>query len=401
MIQMKYANLYVEKYDGKSLLLDFVQEGEFIYFRNSGDYAETMLLREYEPTQILFNNVQGLNIKDGDVILFPMETLQKIRREQIQNRNDRQRYCTIAFEIENGEEYLEDFKASSKVEYGKKKELEYRIKTTWPNGSPCALEHAGRIDELWALDVGQGSANFIFGQGRRLTIFDFGTYIYASNAQMKKIIDDYYIWLTSYNTCLIISHWDCDHYNILTSFDDSLLRKLCCVFVPEKVISLTAKQVVKKLKKNCRYIVAFSSPKRKMRGKVGLQIVRENTNYQLFMGETSSDTNKSGLALAVYGDNGVAMLTADHRNSQVWKDMYEQMKPCKEGKELHIVVPHHGGDCGRLYKKLSIKTAGVAAVSVGKNSYNHPNKKTLDYYESVGFEVKRTDWERKDIKIEL
>lgn len=397
---MEYANLYIEKYDGKNLLVDFVQESEFIYFWNNGDYSPSMRLRGYRPTQILFRDISGLKLQDGDVILFPMETLRKIRREEIQNRNERWRYFTIALEMENSAEYFETFNASEKVKYGKKKALEYHIKTTWEEGSPCSLDRPSRIDELWVLDVGQGSTNFIFGDNC-LTVFDFGTSMYASRLEIGSIINNYEHYLSSGNTSLIISHWDCDHYNILTACDESLLEKLCCVFVPEKAISLTAKQVIKKLEENCPHIVSYSSPKRKVKNRVGLQIVSENKNYQLFIGERSSDTNKSGLALTVYGNNGIAMLTADHRNSQIWKDMYEQMKPFKENKELHIVIPHHGADCGRFNKKVCIKNSGISAVSVGKNFYKHPNQKTLDYYESVGFEVKRTDWERKNIKIEL
>ena len=88
MIQIKYANLYIEKYDGQNLLVDFVQESEFIYFRNNGDYLPSMRLGEYEPTQLFFRDVSGLKLQDGDVILFPMETLRKIRREKTQNINE-------------------------------------------------------------------------------------------------------------------------------------------------------------------------------------------------------------------------------------------------------------------------------------------------------------------------
>lgn len=398
---LEYAHLYIEKYDGKNLLVDFAQEGEFIYFRNNGDYTPSMRLREYEPTQLLFRSISGLNLKDGDVILFPMEVLRKIRREETQNKNQIQVYATILFEIENGAEYFSIFQECPKVKYTQKKELEYYIKSKWEGDKPCSLEKINKITELYVLDVGQGSTNFIFGEDDYLTIFDFGTSMYASNKQIEIIIGDYYPWLRAYKTSLIISHWDVDHYNIISKLDDVILESMRCVFAPEKAISLTAKQVAKKLEKSCPRIVSCSSPKRKIRNRVGLQIVSENRNYQLFIGERSSDGNKSGLALTVYGENGIAMLTADHSNSQVWTDMYEQIKSRKENKELHIVVPHHGADCGRFNKKACIKNAGVATVSVGKNSYKHPNQKTLDYYENVGFEIKRTDWERTLIEIKL
>ena len=67
---------------------------------------------------------------------------------------------------------------------------------------------------------------------------------------------------------------------------------------------------------------------------------------------------------------------------------------------LNIVVPHHGGYCGKAKIKIPfpLKT-GLAVISVGKNSYKHPNQSCIDAYTTMGFEVERTDWERKNIKI--
>ena len=57
MINLNLAHLFVEQYTNDYLLVDFVEESEFIYFRDNGDYVETMTLREYEPTMLLFKNV--------------------------------------------------------------------------------------------------------------------------------------------------------------------------------------------------------------------------------------------------------------------------------------------------------------------------------------------------------
>jgi len=51
-------------------------------------------------------------------------------------------------------------------------------------------------------------------------------------------------------------------------------------------------------------------------------------------------------------------------------------------------------------KHLAVQ-AGVAAISVGKNTYKHPQQGTIDKYEDLGFEIKRTDWERKNIVIKM
>ena len=75
-MKLDLAHLFVEKYTNDYLLIDFVEESEFIYFRNNGDYIETMTLREeYEPTMLLFSNVGKLPLKEGDLFTVPMKYL--------------------------------------------------------------------------------------------------------------------------------------------------------------------------------------------------------------------------------------------------------------------------------------------------------------------------------------
>lgn len=70
--------------------------------------------------------------------------------------------------------------------------------------------------------------------------------------------------------------------------------------------------------------------------------------------------------------------------------------------KLNIVVPHHGGHCGKAkIKTPSPLMPGISAVSVGKNSYKHPNQSAINEYINNGFKVLRTDWERENIKIEM
>ncbi len=64
-------------------------------------------------------------------------------------------------------------------------------------------------------------------------------------------------------------------------------------------------------------------------------------------------------------------------------------------------MPHHGGKCGKIEISHLHANSGIAAISVGKNTYKHPNQATMDTYETLGFDVKRTDWERKNILIEM
>ena len=90
MINLNFAHLFVEQYTNDYLLVDFVEESEFIYFRNNGDYVETMTLREYEPTMLLFKHVGKLPLKEGELFTIPMEQLIEIKniyRNRIQRDN--------------------------------------------------------------------------------------------------------------------------------------------------------------------------------------------------------------------------------------------------------------------------------------------------------------------------
>ncbi len=252
--------------------------------------------------------------------------------------------------------------------------------------------------EICVADVGQGSTNFI-KNGTNLTIFDFGTSIYAKKIDMHNIISmhsPYFI-----NSCkifLVISHWDCDHYNLLTAVDDKFLKNIFCAYIPDKYITLTSKNVVNRLTCNCKKIVFFSSPVKKGK-KSGMQSIFKSKSYEFFIGEKDNKKNKSGLALVVYGSHSSIVFSADHTNYQIWNCMYPNIE---KKSVFHIVIPHHGGNCGKIMtKSIYPEKAGKAIVSVGKNFYRHPSQKTLDMYLTLGFEVIRTDWERHDVIISL
>ncbi len=281
-----------------------------------------------------------------------------------------------------------------------KQQLVKIIEGTWQNGRPCTLENLSNEIDIEVADVCQGSTNLI-QSNKNLTIFDFGASIFASKIELKRIADNIAYKLdVSCKTSLIISHWDCDHYNLLTVVDDAWLNNLCCVFFPAEVISLTSKQVVKRLLNKCNYICTLKSPSMK-KGTGGIVPIISRQNYVLYIGEKSKSTNKSGLALAIKSATDITILGADHNNKQIWVGVYPHLLSEFHFNRLNIVVPHHGGKCGKINLSHLSGNPSIAAISVGKNTYKHPNQSTIDTYETLGFDVKRTDWERKNILIEM
>lgn len=68
--------------------------------------------------------------------------------------------------------------------------------------------------------------------------------------------------------------------------------------------------------------------------------------------------------------------------------------------KINIVVPHHGGDCGKTPIPHEV-VSGDAAISVGSNMYGHPKPKTIASYADAGYMIKRTDRYGRDVFIRL
>lgn len=403
MIQFEKAHLYVEKYSraGQELLLDFVREDEFIYFKNRGDYTTGMHLSEYEPTMILvYGCSPKKSLRDGAILTLDMNRLIGMHNEWdfASNNNAFDHPATVFLEIQDGASFskLIDDPDTSSVSMHIKEEYIIHLNSSW-NGVPCALNNLGENIEVSVWDVGQGNTNCI-SDGTNLTLFDFGTSVYYSKNKQNTILNAHRDFIINHRrVSLIISHWDVDHYNLLCAVPDEFLRNICCVFYPSSGIGLTMMQVAARIKKNCHYRVAIIPPPKTSR-KCGIRKVFEGGKYALFTGENSKNKNNSGLLLSVYNNKATAFLTGDHSNYQVWNQLYTAFAMKKN--KLHIVVPHHGGDCGNTPIPHGI-TTGVSAISVGSNTYGHPKVKTINSYINEGFKVIRTDRYGQDIIIKL
>lgn len=402
---IEYVTLYVEKYYNSKLLLDFTVEREFLYFAYNGNYTENMRLDQYEATMLYFSNVEDLALAEGDIIVVSMRQLVNHKRYAnqlyVDNIQDSEVPYNIFMSFENGGWLAELFNTGEAFKNNRlQRQLSEYVEGTWQIGSPCALNQLPDTFDVEVVDVGQGSTNLIHSNDV-LTIFDFGANIFASKSKLKSIADEITCKFdNSYITSLIISHWDCDHYNLLTVLDDSWLKRVCCVFFPAEVITLTSKQVVRRLINNCSYICTFKSPAAK-KGTPKIIPIISKPNYALYIGTKSKSINKSGIALAIKRSKDITIFGADYTNKQIWECIYPHITGGNDYERTNIVVPHHGGKCGKINISCCDINPGIAAISVGKNTYKHPAQVTIDIYENLKFDVKRTDWERKNILIEM
>lgn len=262
MKNIKYANLYVEKYTNNYLLLDFITEKEFIFFRHNGDYLESMRLNEYSPSMLLFNKVKNISVSEGDILTIPMQELinhKKSHSVNFSQRNQEEKQFNGIFMVFDNAEWLENL-FSSKLAYKNNRLLNNLVEYVdgkWNNGTPCALDSLDENICVEIVDVGQGNTNLIYDR-YNLAIFDFVASIYVTESALKNIVSAIQNRFDNfYKASLIISHWDYDHYNLLTAIDEQILNNFCCIFIPSVIISLTAKQMVNKLTSNCKYIRTF------------------------------------------------------------------------------------------------------------------------------------------------
>ena len=56
-----------------------------------------------------------------------------------------------------------------------------------------------------------------------------------------------------------------------------------------------------------------------------------------------------------------------------------------------LVAGHHGSGDATCEELLAATTPEIAVISVGKNSYGHPNNETLRRLEQFGCRIYRTD----------
>lgn len=132
------------------------------------------------------------------------------------------------------------------------------------------------------------------------------------------------------------------------------------------------------------------------------KIINLSDSVSLYMGEKSSNVNRSGLLILVNGDNKTekqAILTADHH----WLQIAEFNKKINN-LPLLVVTPHHGGEAGRFESTIKniIKRSGFLKLCTScyerGNSYGHPRNDLLAFIENPTY-AKKIEHKRTDIAL--
>lgn len=413
MDKFSYIHLYVEKFDRYEnfILLDFVSDSEFLNFAKQLDYSINK--QQYFSSMLLLDQValkEGPFPKEGAVYKVPMAFLLELRGNY--SFYSEGQSAVFAFKYEgNPVNSVRDRQDLPRLFQQEVSALPftYNLSSTW-KGAPCGAESLNQDIEVVVKQVGQGSWNEIKSQGRCRVVFDLGGSIFYSKDEVKALLGNDPF---KDNPTLIISHWDIDHYNLLAVASDDDLKKLCCIYVPSESISRTSKQMAKRLEKNCQYLCAIESlSTRKLKRRVSLNVEYQGAQYVLMAGEASKNKNLSGLALIVWNNNSCMFFCADHSYQQVFQDMKTAFSEATKkliakkamlggGHACHMVVPHHGGNAGKINNSYFFEVPGKALVSTGKNNYGHPFECVRTEMCDMGFQWIRVDFSKGDIKIIL
>lgn len=240
--------------------------------------------------------------------------------------------------------------------------------------------------KLIACDVGQGDAILaIYGN---LEILNDG----GPDSKVIECLDKYMPYWDREIELVILSHPDKDHFGGLI---DVFERYKVDSFLRTKAKSSTQSfQMLENLVGGEGIETIYAKEGLRLRlGKIYLDILNPINSESLLSGDV--DLNNSSIVFNLSFGEFNALLTGDIE--------IEGINKMVSGRRIrdieYLKVPHHGSSNNITTGLLMFSKPEISAISVGKNSYGHPNKETLELLARYKIKVLRTD-EIGDIVIE-
>lgn len=242
--------------------------------------------------------------------------------------------------------------------------------------------HDGKLHVIFC-DVGQGDGILIRTPSRKILLFDGGP-----DDKILACLSRHTPFWEHTITLMLLSHPHADHVNGLISALDRYSTKY---FATERLVNNTAGfttlQEVLKMKHIPQKIV-YGGDSASFSDQVSLDILGPSS---LFLKKTSpngvvgeSKEFANIIALLTYKQFRL-LLVGDSQAPQV-EAAASLITP---GIDV-MQVPHHGSLTGLSEKALSILSPKLAVISVGKNSYGHPSKYTLNLLKNAHIVTRMT-----------
>ena len=389
--------VYIEEFDKKNrtVLFDFYDSNEFSMF---SEYSNASMSMD-KPTMILLKNYNGRNIQENTYYSIKRETINDweksifIRESQnslliafsinLSNFNFTNEIFTHSVSVNN------DFEVSNFI-YGRR------------NIDDLIFDLKGHI-KVNVRNVGQGNWNEIIKNDTFLLVYDCGTDVYAEPSEIRTLIDQRNANYRNDKPVFILSHWDKDHYHCLLGMTDEELTYFSKYIFRDDVPNLTSRKLYSRIASviSLANIYAIGADDRVPKVRVTSLRPLNNTSNQivLYNSQYHKNRNISGLVVSLKTANSSVVFSGDCQYLQV----SQYVLPHLNYKHDHfLIVPHHGGKAGKyIYDNPRNMKLKKAIISVGKNTYKHPDKVYLSCLNDTFDSIETTLKTQSDILINL
>ncbi|RWU10567.1 ComEC/Rec2 family competence protein [Pedobacter chitinilyticus] len=404
---MKYSNhkknfpddilVYIEEFDkrNKTVLFDFYDSNEFAMF---SEYSNASLNIE-KPTMILLKDYYGKNIQENTYYSIKRETITNWWENGFMDEYENSLLIAYSINLSNfnfGEEIF-DHSVSVNNDF----ESSHLICGKW-NIDDLLFDLKGHI-KVNVRNVGQGNWNEIIRDDTFLLVYDCGTNVDAKPSEIRTLIDQSNANYRNDKPVFILSHWDKDHYHCLLGMTDKELTFFSKYIFRNDIPNLTSRKLYSRIRnvKDYQDIYAIRAENRIPKVRITSLTPLNDTTDQivLYNSQYHKDRNISGLVLSLKTAKSSVIFSGDCQYLQLSQFVLPHLN---YNHEHFLIVPHHGGKAGKfIYHNPGSMRFKQAIISVGKNSYKHPDKIYLSCLNTDFDSTETTLTTKTDILINL
>ena len=233
--------------------------------------------------------------------------------------------------------------------------------------------------EIYFLDVGQGDSELVILPGGIKVLIDAGP-----NSKVVNELESILRPTDRYIDLLVLSHPETDHFN---GFIDVLKRYQVGAFIynGRAGTAQSWKELAKIVEENKIQVFIFGQGDKIKNQDDFFEILLPNADFL-----RSKELNDTSLAIKFVNNGGQTqtniLFTGDigEKNEKYLVNNFDI-------KVDILKVGHHGSKYSSSNYFLKAVNPKIAAIEVGKNSYGHPTKETLNGLALVGAQIFRTD----------
>jgi len=241
--------------------------------------------------------------------------------------------------------------------------------------------------KIIACDVGQGDA-ILSIYGKIQILIDGGP-----DSKVLDCLGKYIPYWDNTLELVILTHPDKDHFGGLI---DVFERYEVLNYLKTKAINSSQDyQVLESIVGSKGIDTIYATDEFDIRlGKIYLDILNPKDSSKAYIED--KDLNNSSIVLTLRFKNFEALLTGDIEIEGI----NELIKEGKISEVEYIKIPHHGSKNNITSGLLRFSSPEVAVISVGENSYGHPNQEVLDLLQKYNISKTYVTSRDKDVIVE-